>query len=256
MTVEQHLDEGTVQRLLHDELSDSRAPEIRAHVERCVDCRSFVAEARREEAELFNRFEALDDPVPQRRWDQIVDQSQGRSAARREPGARRTAWRWAAGALLAIGLSGVAYAAPGSPLRWVVARLADLIRPSISSRRPDAPVATAPVGGGVMMDPGGSSVIEILSSQPFDTLRVMIGGGAQIEVRATGGSVTFASDVDRLSISNSAGAASIEVVIPRTARRVEIVARGRRLYLKEGTAITSLATDTTGGRHVIIPSNR
>jgi hypothetical protein len=46
------------------------------------------------------------------------------------------------------------------------------------------------------------------------------------------------------------------VVLPRTAPRVEIVAGGRRLYVKEGIAITSVASDTTGGRHIILPSRR
>ena len=254
MTAE-HLDEGAVQQFLHDEVPESIAPDIRAHVGACAECRDRVAEAHRVEAELFNRLTVLDDPMPLVTRDYVVAARDGKVALRRAPGVRRRVWRWAAGILLVAGASGVAYAAPGSPLRRLVDRVSGWIRgPATKPDRPSAPIA--PAAGGVMMDPGEHAVIELRSMQPSDTLRVMLGDSGQITVNSVGGLVTFNSDPDRLSVSNASGVAMVDVVIPRTARRVEIVANGRQLYLKQGIVIRSVAVDTVGGRHVILPARR
>jgi hypothetical protein len=215
-----------------------------------------VAEAHRLEAELFSGLTALDDATPLVTRDHIVAPREVKVAGGRAAGASSGVWRWAAGILLVIGASGVAYAAPGSPLRWLVARVSDWIRtpPTNSDRGPVTPAA--PDAGGVMMNPGERAVIELRSVQPSDTLRVMLVDAAQIAVRSVGGLVTFESDPDRLSLSNASGIATIEVLIPRTAPRVEIVAGGRQLYLKEGRTISSIAADTTGGRHIILPARR
>lgn len=254
MTAE-HLDEGTVQQLLHDEVPQSIAPAVRNHVRACAVCRDNVAEARRVEAELFTRLNALDDAAPLVTRDQFSAVTAGKVAERHTTAARRRVWRWAAGILLVAGASGVAYAAPGSPLRWLVDRVSDWIRGPAT--KPDRPIAAiAPAAGGVMMDPGEHAVIELRSMQPSDTLRVRLGDSGQITVNSVGGLVTFNSDPDRLSVSNASGVATVDVVIPRTAPRVEIVADGRQLYLKEGIVIHSVAVDTVGGRHVILPARR
>jgi hypothetical protein len=214
-----------------------------------------VAEAHRVEAELFGRLIVLDDPMPLVTRDHVVASRDGKVALRRAPGVRRGVWRWAAGILLGVAVSGVAYAAPGSPLRWLVGRVSDWIRaPATNPDRSISPIA--PAGGGVMMDPREHAVIELRSMQPSDTLRVMLGDSGQITVNSVGGSVTFNSDPDRLTVSNASGVATIEVVIPWKAPRVEIVAGGRQLYLKQGIVISSIAVDTVGGRHLILPARR
>jgi anti-sigma factor RsiW len=250
MTVE-HLDEEMIQRLLHDEVPVTNELAARNHVDACAECRNRLTLARREEADLFSRLEVLDVPMPSVTLPEIL----ARSANSTAPVNRRVAWRWAAGILFALGLSGVAYAAPGSPLRAVLAKLVSWIRPS-----PEPPatgeITPTAAAGGVMMDVGERVMIELRSVQPFDSLVVTLADASQIAVRSLGGAVTFNSDVDRLSISNASGAARIEVVIPRTAARVEIVAGGQRLYAKNGGTIISTATDTTGGRHLILPARR
>lgn len=255
MTAE-HLDEGTVQQVLHDEVPQSIASTVGTHVRECAECRDRVEEARRVEAELFDRLTALDDATPLVTRDRFDAAGNMKVAGRRAPGARHRAWRWAAGILLVTGASGVAYAAPGSPLRWLVGRISEWIRSPAADAGRDPIEPVAPAGGGVMMDPGENAVIELRSVQPSDTLRVMLGESVQITVNSVGGQVTFDSDPDRLSVSNASGVATIEIVIPRTARRVEIVSAGRRLYLKEGTTIRSVAVDTVGGGHVILPARR
>jgi hypothetical protein len=248
----EHLDDGMLQTILHDEAGEARAVELRAHLDACAECRDRVAVARREEADLFKSLEVLDVPAPGAK----ISDLRTRATDLPRGGAGRVAWRWAAGILLVVGLSGIAYAAPGSPLRSILARLAGWIRPPSPTpvREPDTP--TPPVAGGVLLDPGDGVVIEARSLQPFDSLVVFLVDEQQISVRSHGGAVTFVSDVARLSISNASGAARIEVAIPRGAPRVEIVSAGRRLYLKVGNAVTSVATDTTGGRHVIVPPSR
>lgn len=247
-----HLDDGVIQTLLHDEARDARGVAWRAHLDACAECRNRVEDARREEANLFKSFDVLDSVMP------TIGLSDLSARATRRPGAmtRRGAWRWAAGILFAIGLSGVAYAAPGSPLRLAIDRLVAWIRPPSATTAPERLTPTPTTAGGVLMDPGDSVVIELRSMQPFDSLVVFLVDEPQVAVRAYGGEVTFASDVARLSVSNASGSARIEMAIPRTAPRVEIMSGGRSLFAKVGNVVNSVATDTTGGRYVVFPPRR
>lgn len=248
MTVE-HLDDGAIQALLHEE-AGARAPAVRAHLVSCPACRDRLAEAGRDEAELFRSLEVLDVPAPDVKAADLA--VRGRPA----PGARRVSSRWAAGIVLVLGLSGVAYAAPGSPLRSALVRLVAWVRPPSATTVPEPIAPIPPAVGGVLLDPGDGAVIELRSLQPFDSLIVTLVDEQQVAVRAHGGAVTFVSDVARLSISNASGVARIEVSIPRAAPRVEIVSGGRQLYLKTGSVIRSVAADSTNGRHVILPAGR
>lgn len=254
MMTAEHLDEEMIQRLLHDEVPDADDVAAKSHLDGCAECRDRFTEAHRQEADLFSRLEVLDGPMPSVTLAGVLARS-ANSTAQANPGARRAAWRWVAGILFVVGLSGVAYAAPVSPLRAIITKLVAWIRPP-SATPPAGEIAPTAAAGGVLMDAGERVTIDLRSLQPFDSLVVALADEGQIAVRSHGGAVTFDSDVDRLSITNTSGVARIEVVIPRAASRVEIVAGGRRLYLKDGGAIISIATDTTGGRHVIVPVPR
>ena len=50
-----HLDEETVQRLLHDELEDARGAAARIHLSECGECRALLAQASQEENEMHER---------------------------------------------------------------------------------------------------------------------------------------------------------------------------------------------------------
>src|SRR3954469_17130716 len=116
-----HLDEEQIQRALHHELGPGAEPTVLDHLSTCPECHSRLIEAQQEEAWLREQFGRLDHTVPRVTAGSVIGQ-----------GARRMrAWvRLAAGVVLALGLAGVAYAAPGSPLPAALRRLIHLVAPA------------------------------------------------------------------------------------------------------------------------------
>lgn len=143
--------------------------------------------------------------------------------------------RWAAAILLMAGLGGVAYAIPGSPVpRWVAAAVSRFTgshrpTPSLDSviTPPDAAIA------GIAMEPGADFRIVFSHLADRGVARVTLDGGTDVIVRAPAGAATFTSDVNRLVIDNQAGTAVFDIMIPRSALRVEIQVAGHRIFLKD-----------------------
>jgi anti-sigma factor RsiW len=216
-----HLDIERLQRFLDGELSAPEQGVVREHLAQCAACRGRVAEARQADAELQAQLRQLDHEPPRITAAQVVARAMGR-------GPRIRRFRWAAGIVLALGIAGAAYAAPGSPLRgWVRAALT-----WVGAGR----VEQAPAG--IAVAPGAGLVITFTSAQTAGLVRVSLTDGAEVVVRAPRGAGTFTSDVERLVIHNSGPAATFDIEIPRAAPRVEIQVQGARLFLKEGSRVT------------------
>lgn len=238
-----HLDEEQVQRLLHHELApgegEGRETSVREHLGWCAECRGRVAAAEREENDVFALLRQLDHPPPR------VEAQSVAARAR----ARGVSWsRWAAGIVLALGLAGAAYAAPGSPLPAWVRAVVNWIGDRPDSGAPasaQAPVP-GPGVGGIAVAPGRELVILFTAPQVEGQARVSLTDGADVVVRAPSGAATFTSDVNRLVIDNTgeASSATFEIEIPRAAPRVEIRVEAVRLFLKDGPRITAAAGST------------
>ena len=231
-----HLDVEQLQRFLDGELSAPEATAAREHLAQCAACRRRVAEAQQADAEVRAQLRQLDHEAPRITAAQIAARARAGEGARGAPGVRRL--RWAAGIVLALGLAGAAYAAPGSPVRaWVRAALAWV------SGKPDTTSAQRPgpePRSGIAVAPGQALVIAFASRQHPAEVRVSLTDGQEVVVRAPMGAATFTSDVERLVIhgtGNVAGAV-FEIEIPRTAPRVEIQVQGERRFLKQGPAVT------------------
>jgi anti-sigma factor RsiW len=217
-----HLDVEQLQRLLDHELRPPEDEAIREHLAQCAACRARVAEEERAEAEFHAQLRQLDHAPPRISAAQIA-------ARARAPGFGRL--RWAAAVVLALGLAGAAYAAPGSPLRgWVRAALT-WVR---GEERGGGNVA------GVAVVPGQSLVIAFASRQPSAEVQVILTDGPEVVVRAPLGAATFTSDVERLVIHSSGDARGVvfEIEIPRAAPHVEIQVQEQRRFLKQGPVVT------------------
>jgi hypothetical protein len=240
-----HLEDEQIQRLLHGELSRSVETSVREHVTGCTRCRDLVGEAEREETAVFALLRSIDHPAPR------IDAGAVASRAR----VRHVGWiRWAAGALLTLGLASAAYAAPGSPVPGWVEAIARWVAGD-SAAEPD-PRAGAGEGGeaavaGVAVVPGREFVILFTSPQAEGQAQVSFTDSAAVVVRALHGAATFTSDADRLVIDNRGPAATFEIQIPRTAPLVEIQVDGSRIFLKEGSRVTTEASADPRGVYLV-----
>jgi hypothetical protein len=183
----------------------------------------------REAAEVYALLRHLDHPAP--RIDAEAIAVRARKGGLRWP-------PWAAGVFLALGAAGVAYAAPGSPLRaWTKAVLGWVDGPP-TAPGPAAPIqAPDPVASGISVVPGRELTIVFTASPAAAEARVSLTDGTEVVVRALGGPATFTSDVDRLVIDNQGSPADFEIQIPRAAPRIEIRVGTEPILRKEGARI-------------------
>jgi hypothetical protein len=235
-----HLEDEQVQRLLHGELGGAETS-VRDHLGGCPECRSRLAEAEREEQWVLDRIRRLDHGQPRVSLEDVVAAN-----ARRAP-----AWgRLAAGIFLALVAAGVAYAAPGSPLPRVIDRLIQLMSPAR-----DAAVDTtgsrpaAESHAGIAVEPGERLTIELAPGQALDTVVVSLSNGAEVVVRARGGTTTFTSDPDRLAVKHAGEPGTLEIQVPRASPLVELRMGSYRLWLKQGSRITSEVPPDSEGRY-------
>jgi anti-sigma factor RsiW len=240
-----HLDEETIQRLLHGEIDPPSEAASRAHVAVCAQCRERLREAEREEEKVLALLGRLDRRPVVVDAEALTARARGRSlrARGRAPGWQRRA----AVVVLAMGAAGAAFAAPGSPLpRWVD-RAAAWFRSEGAD--PVAEAGTAPESAGIAVPPTERFTIELEAGTGAASVRVT--EGPDIVVRAAGGAARFVSDVDRLTVESGGSATDFEIELPRDAPRVEILAGGRRVFLKEGARIATDAPRDAGGEYRI-----
>lgn len=231
-----HLDPEQIQRLLHGQLAGGVGGSVessaRAHLAACEECRARFAQAEREEHEVYALLRAVDHEPPP------VD---ARALVRRSRGRALGPMRWAAGALLALGVAGAAYAMPGSPVRaWVKTvehRIAG--RPAPAPQTPTPAVSQPPALAGVAIAPGRQLRIVFTSYQAAGELRVSLTDSAEVSARAPAGAATFTADGDRIVIANDEGTATFEIQIPRAAAWIEIHVGGSRVLLKRGPDVAA-----------------
>jgi hypothetical protein len=235
-----HLDEHQVQSLADGELSPSATASARDHMARCDDCRRRVAEAQRAASHVEALLRELDHPAPRVGAASIAAEARARDLA---------VWRRAAGFLLAAGLIGVAYAAPGSPVPTWVHAVIDWA----GGARGRAPhiVAPTPSVGGIAVAPGANLVVVFETPQASGSARVIMTDGAEVVVRAVAGAATFTADAGRLVIDNRGSAATFEIEIPRAAPRVEIRVGETQIFLKQGAQVTPGTVNTN--RPFVLP---
>ena len=199
----------------------------------------------RETESIEQVLRSLDHKVPAISAESIAAKARTRSRGRS---------RWLAG-ILTVAVAGVAYAAPGSPMReWIGAIIE---RRSASPARAESPAvaASAPAPSGIAIDPGAGLVIV------FESARVGggVGGAAIVSledateavIRAPRGAATFTTGADRLAIGDWDTSARFEIIVPRSAPRVEIRLGARTVFVKVGRSVSTAGIGTGPGRYTI-----
>jgi hypothetical protein len=229
-----HLEAEQIQRVLHGEPAGLEG-EVSSHLSECAECRRLVDEARREEKRIFDLLRHLDHPAPAVVPDLPVVRDRWMA----------TWGRRAAGIVLALGVAGVAYAAPGSPLpRWVdhVVQRVRGTPPRAAETLPQ-PSALA----GIAVTPGVRFTIAFAEPQARGEATVSLGDGRDVTVRSKGGGATFTSGAEGLRVDNRGSVADYEIELPRGAGRIEIRVGSRRLLLLEkGRVVTPASADSLG----------
>jgi hypothetical protein len=245
-----HVDEERLQRLLHGELGRTDEAEARAHLADCEECSRRLAAMTRDEERVDSLLRVLDRPAPR------VDV---RAIARRADARRPWIPRWAAGVVLVLGLAGVAYALPGSPLP----RLVDAVVEWAKGRRdPLSPGAGGPVppnssAAGIAVSPGERFTILFQTPNARGEILVRLTQAAEIEVRAPRDVATFTAGESQLVVDGRGISATYEIDVPLTAPRIEIRAGEDRIFLKEGSRVTtSLPPGSAPPYRLAIPTPR
>jgi anti-sigma factor RsiW len=243
-----HLSDEQIQRFLHGEL-DARAKEtVSRHAAACEQCAHLLAVAEKEEGEIFGLLRHLDHPA---------SHASAESITRKTSGFATWGRRAAVFAAVAV-LAGAAYAIPGSPLPAWIQRAAQLLTGSQPPREEVPSAPAAPVTSGIAVPASARFTIAFLADQTDGVVAASLTDGPNVVVRVVGGTATFTTDAERLTVDNRGSAANYEIEIPRGASYVEVVVGTRRFILKDGDAFaTDIPTDEYG-RHAIslaTPSN-
>ncbi len=242
-----HPSEEQIQRLLHGELPAAAEKSAREHVAGCADCRRLLAEAEREEREVYALLRSVDDPPPPADPEAIALRAELATATARAEG---VAWlRRAAAILLAVGIAGAAYALPGSPVRGWVHAIVEKVsgRPAPSTVAP-VPGGSPSIGAGISVLPDERLVILFKAAPGDGQIFVSLVDEPEVQVHGPTGAATFTSGAGQLLVDVIDPTVTFEIRIPRNAPWIEIQAGGGRVFLKEGTRVTtSKSKDVTGG---------
>lgn len=218
-----HLDEGTLQAFLDDELDTRERADAAEHLMGCGACRAVHDELRDAKAHFSEAVAELDVEAP----------------ARAAPRYRAAWWRGGVGArsmLKAAGLilflaAAASAAAPGSPVQaWIVS----VVRPEPAAQgpapvavRPPAPVPPAPPAGLSILPRSGQVDVE-LSGLDGTTIRLQEGTGEGVSVSARGAErdPVFRSSAGRIGVRDGVGG-ELLVELPPTLREGRLVVDGR-----------------------------
>lgn len=238
-----HLDEEQVQRLLHGETTPTAGTLARDHLAGCEECRSRVALAEREEAWVLERLRQMDHTLPPVTVESVA--ARGRR--------RRAGWeRLAAAVFLTLTAIGVAYAAPGSPFRGVLQHIVAWL--GGSTWQPGSGVPRPGPGGaqvGIAVAPGERLTIGFAFERSGGWATVSLTDGADVVVRAQGGTTVFTSEVDRLAVVHRGPPGQFEILIPRAAPSVEIRVGDRRVLLVTASGVETRYPADSKGRYLV-----
>lgn len=252
-----HPDLDNLRAFTGSELTPRRRRRIAEHLAGCTECREKVGWTRDVREAIRQRAKLS---VPRGAWDRIAARAQAGEAiilpldddAVRDGGRTRVLRRSAAAAVLLVAVAGIAWAAPGLPLRsWLTRVWAPPTAVSDPAARPvqktEAALYLEPVDGMI--------AISIDDAGPRLRIRIRLVDGDVVEIHASGtaAAARFRSARGRLGISRP-GAGEIYVWLPRSMDRATLSVNGE-LYLEkqrdEIRIIASEVVDTAGAEFVL-----
>ena len=199
----------------------------------------------RETESIERLLQSLDHAVPAISAESIAAKARARSRGRTQ---------WIA-AVLTVAVAGAAYAAPGSPVRAWIGAIVERrsATPERGIRAATPPASPAP--SGIAIDPGAGLVIVFesprVAGRTGGAATVSLEGGAEAAIRAPRGAATFTTGAGRLAIEEWDASARFEIVVPRSAPRVEIRVGARSVFVKSRGSVSTTGIETGPGRYTI-----
>jgi hypothetical protein len=231
-----HLDEETLERVLHRELGAEQDDAAREHLSGCPACNAALEESRLREHRVFGLLEALDREAPGLDWT-VVEASEPR-------GPRGLL---VAASIACVLAAGILYALPGSPLRnWI-----------------DALGREAPVGETTVATDGSPSVsgLSIYPTAPFEivfagaqasgVVLVDLSDAPEVEIRVLGDPVDLESGPDQVAVANLGSRSSYAIRLPKTGPTIIVRVGESRVLVKSGSGIETAAPRTETGEYRI-----
>jgi hypothetical protein len=228
-----HPDDAALMALTDRELPPGLSAEHDAHLATCADCRNRLADIQALTDETAGALQLLDVAPPSISFSTLVARSRPHRSASRVR-------RWAAAAVFALALSGLALAAPRSALRdWLRSVLDASSRPPAERLRtahipaPEQFRDTVADHSGVTVNPGASLRIDFARWQASGEIAIRLSESPQVSVRTAAGAAAFSTSTGLLGIDNASSTANYEMSVPRHASRIEIRVAGSRVFLRE-----------------------
>jgi hypothetical protein len=237
-----HVDSGTLQAMLDDEVGARDRMTVQAHLVSCTECAAEFDELRQLAAEARSAFAMLDAYTPM-----LVGRVRVDPAVRRVPKrgfARFMPASLARAAALVLLVAGAASAAiPGSPVRRLagdlIERASRLLGATSVPEVTQAPVAETPVpivrdttGGQAVQLADGAVRIEIYSATPGASIRVRVVNDRDAWVKTFGIPARYRSGSGWMNVYDVDAEGAV-VDLPRGARVASVAVNGNRFYVYE-----------------------
>lgn len=236
-----HLDDESIERLLHGELDPDREVTARSHLATCPPCEARLKESRAMESRVFGLIGQLDHEAPEIDWEAVL----------RFPTPRpKTGSRIAASIAFLLLTGGILYALPESPVRgWIDHLLGRDALESPAPREGTGSKKEAAVSG-LTVRPAGAFEVVFEASQASGTVRVKLVRTPDLEIRVLGTPVQLESGPDRLTVSNARSRSSYEILVPESASSIRVRVEGEDVFVMRGEEVQASELPDSAGFYV------
>lgn len=236
-----HLDDESLERLLHGELDPGHEATVRRHLANCPSCEARLEETRDLESRLPGLLATLDHEAPEIDWNSAL-----RSPSRRA----RAGSRIAASIAFLLLAGGILYAFPGSPVPGWIDRLRGSVatgtHPGMGSH---SEIETAV--SGLSVRPAGPFDIVFEDSQAIGTIRLRLVRTPDVEIRVLGSPVQLESGPDRVTFSNAISESSYEILVPESASSIRVQVDGEEVFRTQRGQVQSAGLPDSTGFYVL-----
>ncbi len=239
-----HVNDVQIDLLNRGELPKQATDAALAHIAQCPPCAIRQSDFAAADGEIESSLRLLDYPV--------AGADVGAIIRRAKRGRTTSLWRIAAG-IAFLATAGIAAAMPGSPIRgWINRGGAE--RPAVSpppAPERETPQPLTPAAAGISIEASDTVSLIFAADQAEGSIRITSDAGSELRVRAAGGAASFEVRSEGVRVRNRGSAASYEVVLPTTAKSVEIRVGDRLVFRKLDESIVKAPRPEQDGSYVV-----